>query len=68
MSHGINLKDIGLDIKSLKAARRKYLQLGQEIDQVEDEKVRSNLKHTHAKLGQFFADAIGNGVWREADK
>lgn len=56
-----------LETESLKAARRKYLQLGDEIEQVKDSLLRANLEHTHSKLGIFLSEAIGYKIWKQFD-
>lgn len=45
-------------------ARKKYLRLGREIEQVSDPDVRSDLMHTHSKLGIFLAAGLGPN-WTE---
>lgn len=45
--------------------RRKYLQLGREISLVTDFTLRSNLEHTHSKLGIYLEGIFGVDEWRQ---
>jgi hypothetical protein len=58
---------VRLDVEHLKAARLKYLQLGREIERLDDQDERANLMHTHSKLGMFLEEAIGSLAWRGVD-
>lgn len=47
-------------VEDLKAAKQKYRKLYEEICQIEDEHLRSNMIHTHSKLGMFINDFSRN--------
>lgn len=45
-------------------ARKKYLQLGREIEHMPNGVVRDNAEHTHSKLGIFLTNVLGKD-WTE---
>jgi hypothetical protein len=59
--------DMQVNSVSLKAARQKYLQLGREIEKMPFPTLRSDLEHTHSKLGIFLEECFGS-QWRFYDK
>jgi len=57
-----------IDKQSLRSAKQKYLKLYDEISQISDSSLRSNMLHTHSKLGIFISDGVRqNEGWTGAD-
>jgi hypothetical protein len=56
---------ITCDLKQLKTARLKYLQLGGEI---EDRASYADLQHSHSKLGIFLSEIFGYDLWKTVDE
>jgi len=60
------MKQLRVDMTSLKEARKKFLKLGDEIEKADlNQTDRVNLTHTFFKLGSFLADALPE--WRDLD-
>lgn len=56
----------GLNLDSLIAARLKLWALHNEIDKLPVGQLRSDMVHTHLKLSQFIAEAVGDPAWKAA--
>ena len=55
-------------LRELAGIRKKFLQLGREIEQMPGGPTRANLIHSKDKLGGFLSDAFGWKAWRYFDE
>jgi len=52
----------------LSGIRKKFLQLGREVEELPGGLARDNLVHSKDKLGEFIEDAFGRLAWRSWQK
>ena len=55
-------------LRELAGIKKKYLQLGREIEQLPGGMARANLVHSKDKLGIFLETAFGYRAWRHSDE
>ncbi len=54
-------------LRELAGIRKKFLQLGREIEEMPGGRIRDDLIHSKDKLGGFLSDAFGWAAWRHSD-
>ncbi len=62
-SDGEEYVTIKVYLKDFEAIPKKYRQLGREIG-LSDSNNRSDMEHSHSKLGCFLEDLFGSELWR----